>query len=82
MKGGRAGGAARCTVNPDTPGARELTSKATNVVLRAGDLVRFDSQGGGAYGAPAERDGRLISRDLTLDKVSAAAAREEYGAVR
>jgi N-methylhydantoinase B len=79
MRGGGAGGAARCTINPDTPHAVELTSKATNVPLRAGDLVRFDSQGGGAYGPPIERNRGLVDLDLTLDKVSADASRKAYG---
>ena len=80
MRGGGGGGAARCTVNPDTPGAVDLTSKATNVALREGDVVRFDSQGGGAYGPPAERDQGLIAQDMALDKVSAEATRHAYGA--
>ena len=79
MRGGGAGGAARCTINPDLPGAVGLTSKATNVALRAGDLVRFDSQGGGAFGHAAERDRQLIGRDVTLDKISAGAAHDAYG---
>jgi N-methylhydantoinase B len=79
MRGGSAGGAARCTINPDTPQAVELTSKATNVALRAGDLVRFDSQGGGAYGPPVERDPRAIRRDMALDKVSEEASEKAYG---
>jgi N-methylhydantoinase B len=53
MLNGATGGRARCVINPGSGNEREVTSKATNVPLRAGDVIRFDSQGGGGYGPPS-----------------------------
>jgi N-methylhydantoinase B len=79
MLGGGPGGAARCVINPGTAHERAVSSKATNVPLHAGDLVRFDSQGGGGYGPPRERDPALIRHDVRVGKLSAEAARGRYG---
>jgi len=79
MLGGGPGGAARCAINPDAPGAREVGSKETGVLLQRGDVVRFDSQGGGGYGPPAERAPAAIARDIADGKLSRGAARRTYG---
>lgn len=70
MLGGEPGGRALCVVNPGTPDERQIPSKATNVRLRAGDLVRFDSQGGGGYGPVTERDPGLVAQDVESGKVT------------
>ncbi|MFQ5828807.1 MAG: hydantoinase B/oxoprolinase family protein [Candidatus Methylomirabilia bacterium] len=77
MLGGSAGRPARCLINPGTPEEREIGSKATNVRLRQGDVVRFDSQGGGGYGPPSRRDPDRIARDLRAGKLSVEAALRE-----
>lgn len=72
MLGGGAGARASCVINPGTPDARAVSSKATNVPLRRGDVVRFDSQGGGGYGPAAERDPALVARDADAGKMPGA----------
>jgi N-methylhydantoinase B len=49
------------------------------VDLKAGDILTLYSSGGGGYGKPAERDARLVARDVREGFVSAAAARRDYG---
>jgi N-methylhydantoinase B len=70
MLGGGPGARAQCLVNPGTPSAREIGSKETNVSLAMGDLVRFDSQGGGGYGRPSERDPAAERRDAVAQKMT------------
>jgi N-methylhydantoinase B/oxoprolinase/acetone carboxylase alpha subunit len=51
------------------------------VPLRRGDLVRFDSQGGGSYGPAGDRAPAAIARDVADGKLSRDAARRVYGGV-
>jgi N-methylhydantoinase B len=81
MLGGGPGGAARCVINPDGAAPRSVGSKETGVPLRRGDLVRFDSQGGGGYGPPGDRAPAAIARDVADGKLSWDAARRVYGGV-
>ena len=57
-----------------------LVSKITGVELRRGDRIRIASPGGGGYGDPADRPAAAVARDLRLGYVTAAGAREAYGA--
>ena len=45
-------------------------SKLSGVVLRAGDVVRIESAGGGGFGDPRERDPELVLRDVRAGLVS------------
>jgi N-methylhydantoinase B len=56
-----------------------LPSKATNLAIGAGDLIRLETAGGGGWGPPAARDPARVGEDVLDGKVSAAAAREVYG---
>jgi len=47
----------------------------------AGQIVRVRTTGGGGWGDPLEREPDLVLRDVIDGKVSAAAAREDYGVV-
>jgi N-methylhydantoinase B len=49
--------------------------------VRAGEIVRVLTTGGGGWGDPLEREPELVLRDVVEDKVSAAAARMRYGVV-
>jgi N-methylhydantoinase B/oxoprolinase/acetone carboxylase alpha subunit len=54
-------------------------TKFTNVVLHAGDELRYRTPGGGGYGDPAERDRELVREDVAEGYVSAEAAARDYG---
>lgn len=78
--GGQPGGRCRNVFDPD--GANlTLESKVKNRPLKAGDVVRHIMAGGGGYGWPFERDVERVLRDVRDEKVSVAAARDQYGVV-
>ena len=54
-------------------------TKFTNVVLHAGDELRYRTPGGGGYGDPAERDRELVREDVAEGYVSPEAAARDYG---
>jgi N-methylhydantoinase B/oxoprolinase/acetone carboxylase alpha subunit len=56
-------------------------TKFTNVVLKRGDVIRYQTPGGGGYGAPLERDPGGVLEDVREGFVSAAQARAAYGVV-
>jgi N-methylhydantoinase B len=78
--GGLAGGTARLLRNPGTPREEELSSKAANLVLEAGESVRLETPGGGGFGAPGERDRRALATDIADGRLTVEAARRDYGA--
>jgi len=47
--------------------------------LAAGSVVSVRTPGGGGHGDPGERSTEAIARDLRLEKLSTAEAREAYG---
>lgn len=69
VQGGEPGRPGRTVVNPDTPDAYEIGSKAS-VELRYGDVVSFQLAGGGGFGPPSERDPRLADEDRRLGYVT------------
>jgi N-methylhydantoinase B len=77
--GGLPGGTARLLRNPGTPQEQELSSKAANLVLKAGESVRLETPGGGGFGTPAERDPRALAADLADGRLTQTAARAAYG---
>jgi len=80
--GGLDGGKARLILNPRGDAPTELPSKASNLVLKAGESVRMETPGGAGYGPPQERSLEQLARDLRSGKVSRAAAERDYGADR
>jgi N-methylhydantoinase B len=74
--GGLAGERASYILNPDGE-AHRLGSKAT-VELQSGDVVRYETCGGGGYGPPDERDPELVLRDVREGKVSKERAEQTY----
>jgi N-methylhydantoinase B len=76
--GGQPGERARYILNPDREGV-ELSSKTT-LELKPGDVVSYQTCGGGGFGPPWERDPARVLRDVIQGKVSVGRARERYGA--
>jgi N-methylhydantoinase B/oxoprolinase/acetone carboxylase alpha subunit len=60
-------------------GTSEVVPSKMRLTLRAGDVLRVLSAGGGGYGNPAERPAKAVLADVLDRKVSVEAARAEYG---
>ena len=58
---------------------RPVPSKATDIPLRPGDVLRNSSAGGGGYGDPCRRTKALIAQDLRDGLITPAAAQDVYG---
>lgn len=77
--GGKEGTPSANFVNPDTQ-PRPLASKIT-MNIKAGDLYRHRTGGGGGYGSPNERDPADVDRDVRNGKLSREYAEREYAVV-
>ncbi|MGW5683513.1 hydantoinase B/oxoprolinase family protein [Nonomuraea sp. NPDC003754] len=56
-----------------------LPAKANNVLFQAGEAFVVETTGGGGLGSPLLRDRALVAADVRAGRVSARAAREDYG---
>lgn len=79
--GGQEGRAARHFLERADGVVEHLPSKATNLVISAGDVMILESAGGGGYGSPLDRPPQAVMADLANDKISPAVAEEVYGLV-
>jgi N-methylhydantoinase B len=61
--------------------AKDLGGLVDGEPLAAGQVLRVVTTGGGGWGDPLEREPELVQRDAAQGKVSAAAARADYGVV-
>jgi N-methylhydantoinase B len=78
--GGKASNVTRIRRNPGTDREEVLHSKASSLVLAAGETIRVETLGAGGYGPPGERPLELLAADLREGKVTRAAAERDYGA--
>jgi N-methylhydantoinase B len=81
LRGGKAGAPFRVTIDPGGPNERVLPGLVDDEPIPAGTLVRVETTGGGGWGDPLEREPGLVALDTLEGKISARAAREEYGVV-
>lgn len=75
---GRSGGA---IINPDTPAAQQIWFKREAVPVKAGDIVRILTPGGGGWGDPLARVPEWVRLDVQRGLVSLESARDDYGVV-
>jgi N-methylhydantoinase B len=69
------------TVDPGGPREREVDALADAEPVRAGEVIRIRTTGGGGWGDPLDRPYDEIVRDALWGKVSRGSARSDYGAV-
>jgi N-methylhydantoinase B len=79
LAGGTNGGPNRMVRNEGRPDEENLGMFATKQRLKAGDTIRFESNGGGGYGLPWERDQAAVLEDVLDGYVTIAKARDVYG---
>jgi N-methylhydantoinase B len=81
VNGGRAGRPFQVTIDPGGPAEREVDALADAEPVRAGEVIRIRTTGGGGWGDPLERPYDEVARDVLWGKVSVDGAREDYGVV-
>lgn len=81
VAGGRAGRPFSVTIDPGGPAEREVDALADAEPVRAGEVIRIRTTGGGGWGDPLERPVDEVLRDVRWRKVSAEGARADYGVV-
>jgi N-methylhydantoinase B len=80
VNGGKAGLPFCVTIDIEgTP--RDLGGLVDGEPVLAGQIIRVRTTGGGGWGDPLEREADLVLRDVIDGKVSATAARDDYGVV-
>jgi N-methylhydantoinase B len=81
VKGGKAGRSFSVTIDPGGPHEREVDALADAEPVRAGEVIRIRTTGGGGWGDPLTRPAAEVLRDVRWGKVSAAGALHDYGVV-
>ena len=81
VKGGRAGKPFQVTIDPGGPNEREVEGLEDAAPVRAGEVIRVRTTGGGGWGDPFDRPTVEVARDVRWGKVSVAGARDDYGVV-
>jgi N-methylhydantoinase B len=81
VRGGRAGRPFSVLIDPGGPSEREVDALADAEPVRAGEVIRIRTTGGGGWGDPLTRPYGEVARDVAWGKVSVAGARDDYGVV-
>ncbi len=81
VKGGKAGTSFNVTVDLGGPDEREVDALADAEPVKAGQVIRIRTTGGGGWGDPLDRPYEDVERDLRWGKVSLDGARRDYGVV-
>jgi N-methylhydantoinase B len=81
VRGGRAGRPFSVVIDPGGPNERTVDALADAEPVRAGEVIRIRTTGGGGWGDPLDRPYDEVARDVLWGKVSVAGARDDYGVV-
>jgi N-methylhydantoinase B len=81
IAGGKTGRPGAIWINPDSKDAKRLPTRYADYPLKAGDIFRLDTPGGGGYGDPLRRAAERVLADVREGFVSPEAAERDYGFV-
>ena len=81
VKGGRAGRPFEVVIDPGGPNERVMEGLVDDEPVKAGEIIRIRTTGGGGWGDPLERDTAMVARDVLWEKVSVDGAEQDYGVV-
>jgi N-methylhydantoinase B len=79
VAGGKHGKTGDLTINPGTAEEKHLPTRFADYPLKAGDVFRLETPGGGGLGEPFERDPDAVLNDVAQGYISAERAVSEYG---
>jgi N-methylhydantoinase B len=79
LAGGLCGRSGRITLNPGRRDERQFRTMEDGIIVKLGDVVRFEAVGGGGYGHPFDRDPQDVLNDVLGGFVSIASALDDYG---
>jgi N-methylhydantoinase B len=79
VRGGLAGQPFSVVIDPGGPNERAVDALADAEPVRAGEVIRIRTTGGGGWGDPLERPYPEVLRDVEWGKVSVAGAFADYG---
>jgi N-methylhydantoinase B len=68
-------------IDPGGPAERAVDALADAEPVRAGEVIRIRTTGGGGWGDPLDRPYDEVLRDVAWGKVSVAGAADDYGVV-
>jgi N-methylhydantoinase B len=79
VRGGRAGRPFSVVIDPGGPNERDVDALADAEPVRAGEVIRIRTTGGGGWGDPLERPYDEVLTDVRWGKVSVEGAWADYG---
>jgi N-methylhydantoinase B len=79
VNGGMAGLPGATIINPDTPDERRIVYSQEAVPVKAGDLIRLLTPGGGGWGDPLARDPQSVRLDVAQRLVTLESAERDHG---
>jgi N-methylhydantoinase B len=79
--GGKSGRPGDIWINPASKDAKRLPTRYADYPLKAGDVFRLDTPGGGGHGDPLAREAERVLIDVRDGNVSPEAAERDYGVV-
>ncbi len=81
VSGGRAGAPGGGWLDLDTDEARHIQFSREGIPVKAGDVIRVTTPGGGGWGDPLERELEAVRLDVLRGLVSIESAERDYGVV-
>ncbi len=81
INGGKYGAPGASVKNPGTPAEERVYFSRDAVPVKAGDVIRLVTPGGGGWGDPLEREIEAVRMDVVRRLVSHGAAERDYGVV-